>query len=74
MATYYVAADKTDETLTCLEAMLEHVARVCALPRDPAQEHTCAWYFKDCLTHERYDPVREENRFLAIKEKLAALA
>ena len=39
MATYHVAADKKDETLTCLEAMLDHVARACALPQDEAHEH-----------------------------------
>ena len=74
MATYHVAADRTDETLTCLEAMLDHVERVCALPQEKTQEHNLAWYFISFFGQERYDPVRNEKRFVAIKEKMKALA
>ena len=74
MATYHVAADRTDETLACLEAMLDHVERVCASPQEDAGEHNCAWYFKHYLEQDRYDPIREDPRFLAIVEKLNAIA
>lgn len=74
MATYHVAADRTDETLTCLEAMLDHVERVCALPQAETQEHNLAWYFGFYLKQDRYDPIREDPRFVAIKDKLNALA
>ena len=73
MATYHVAADRTDETLTCLEAMLDHVERVCALPQEETQEHNAAWYFSFYLKQDRYDPIRNEKRFIAIEEKMTAL-
>ena len=74
MATYHVAADRTDETLTCLEAMLGHVGRVCALPQKETQEHNLAWYFINSLGQDRYDPIRNEPRFIAIEEKMKTLA
>ena len=74
MATYHVAADRTDETLTCLEAALDHVERVCASPQEKAGEHNCAWYFKHYLEQDRYDPIREDPRFVAVEEKLNAVA
>ncbi len=74
MATYHVAAGRNDETLTCLEAALEHVERVCASPQDEAAEHNCAWYFRHYLEQDRYDPIREEPRFLAVVEKLNAVS
>ena len=74
MATYHVAADRTDETLNCLEAMLDHVERACASWHDQTQEHNYAWYCKFCLRQDRYDPVREDPRFIAIQEKLKEIA
>lgn len=74
MVTYHVAADRTDETLTCLEAMLDHVEHVCALPQAETQEHNLAWYFSFYLKQDRYDPIRNEKRFVAIEEKMKALA
>ena len=38
------------------------------------QPHNVAWYFLPYMEHERYDPVREEKRFVAIKEKMEKLA
>jgi hypothetical protein len=33
-----------------------------------------AWYYLPYMEQERYDPVREEKRFVAIKEKIEKLA
>lgn len=74
MATYHAAADRTDETLNCLKSMPDHVERVCALPQKESQEHNCAWYFSFYLKQDRYDPIREDPRFVAIEEKMTALA
>ena len=74
MATYHIAADRTDETLTCLETALDHYERVCALPQKEAVEHNFAWYFSFYLKQDRYDPIREDPRFVAIEEKMKALA
>ncbi len=74
IATYYAAEGKKDETLQCLEAMTAHVAKYCgACPKDK-QAHNLAWYFLPYLGHERYDAVRDDSRFRALKEKLEALA
>ena len=74
MATYHVAAGRKDETLTCLEAALDHDERVCASPQEEAGEHNFAWYFKHYLEQDRYDPIREDPRFISIVEKLNAIA
>ena len=74
MATYHVAAGRKDETLNCLEDALDHVERVCASPQEKAGEHNCAWYFKHYLELDRYDPVRDDERFVAIREKMTAIA
>lgn len=73
MATYYVAMNKKEETLMSLEKMLQLVEKEAEnqygkLPHNPA------WYFLPYLDHERYDPVRNEKRFEAVKKKLASLA
>ena len=72
MATYYVAMDKKEETLDCLEKMLQHVEKGrCA---DPSLPHNLAWYYLPYLNQERYDPVRDCLRFVALREKLASIA
>ena len=72
MATYYVAMNKKEETLDCLEKMLQHVEKGrCA---DPSVPHNLAWYYLPYLDQERYDPVRKSKRFKAVKEKLASIA
>ena len=73
MATYYVAMNKKEETLMSLEKMLQLIEKEgenCygKLP------HNMAWYFMPYLDQERYDPVRKEKRFVAVKKKLASLA
>jgi hypothetical protein len=73
MATYFVAMNKKEETLMSLEKMLQLVEKEAEnqygkLPHNPA------WYFLPYLDHERYDPVRNEKRFEAVKKKLASLA
>ena len=75
MATYLVAADRYDETLTCLENSLAYVERICADPLFDHIPHNCAWYDANILAQQdRYDPIRENPRFIAIMEKLNALA
>ena len=72
MATYYVAMNKKEETLDCLEKMLQHVEKGrCA---DSSLPHNLAWYYLPYLDQERYDPVRKSKRFAAIKEKLSSIA
>lgn len=41
---------------------------------DESLPHNIAWYFLPYLGQERYDPVRKEERFIAIKEKMGKLA
>ena len=75
MATYHVAADRYDETLSCLENSLAFVEKICADPLFEHTPHNYAWYDADRLERQdRYDPIREDPRFIAIKEKLNALA
>ena len=74
MATYYVAQGKKDETLTSLENMLSYLEKDVYGTPDKGQAHNIAWYFVPYMEQERYDPVREEKRFIAIKEKMEKLA
>ena len=74
MATYYVAMDKYDETLTCLENSLVYAEMICADPLFTPNAHNYAWYFAGKLEQDRYDPIREDPRFIAILEKLNAIA
>ena len=74
MATYYVAQGKKDETLTCLENMFAHMEKTCDVYSDKKLPHNKAWYFLRYMEHERYDPVREEKRFVAIIEKMKKMA
>ncbi len=74
MATYYVALGNKAETLTSLENMLIYVEKICKTTTDESLPHNTAWYFLPYLGQERYDPVREEKRFVAIKEKMKKLA
>ncbi|MCR5206245.1 MAG: hypothetical protein K6E47_14545, partial [Lachnospiraceae bacterium] len=73
MATYYVAQGKKDETLTSLENMLSYLEKDVYGTSD-LQPHNIAWYFLPYMEHERYDTVREEKRFIDIKEKIEKLA
>ena len=73
MATYYVAQRKKNETLTSLENMLLYLEKDCT--GTPLEgPHNMAWYYLPYMEQERYDPVREEKRFIAIKEKIEKLA
>ena len=75
MATYHVAADRYDETLDCLENSLVYTEKTCANPLFEHKPHNLAWYDADRLAQQdRYDPVREDPRFIAIMEKLNAIA
>ena len=74
MATYYVALGNKAETLTSLENMLIYVEKICKTTTDESLPHNTAWYYLPYMEQERYDPVREENRFVAIKEKMEKLA
>lgn len=74
MATYYVALGNKAETLTSLENMLMYVEKICKTTTDESLPHNTAWYFLPYLGQERYDPVRKEERFIAIKEKMEKLA
>ncbi len=69
------AADRYDETLTCLENSLAYVEKICANPLFEHVPHNFAWYDANRLEQQdRYDPVREDPRFIAVLEKLHALA
>jgi hypothetical protein len=70
----YVAQGKKDETLTSLENMLLYLEKDVYGTSDKGQAHNIAWYFLPYMDHERYDPVREEKRFIAIKGKIEKLA
>ena len=74
MATYYVALGNKAETLTSLENMLMYVEKICKTTTDESLPHNTAWYYLPYMEQERYDPVREEKRFVAIKEKMEKLA
>ena len=74
MATYYVALGNKAETLTSLENMLMYVEKICKTTTDESLPHNTAWYFLPYLGQERYDPVRKEERFITIKEKMEELA
>ena len=74
MATYYVALGNKAETLTSLENMLIYVEKICKTTTDESLPHNTAWYYLPYMEQERYDPVREEKRFVAIKEKMEKLA
>ena len=75
MATYHVAADRYDETLDCLENSLVYVEKTCANPLLEQKPHNLAWYDANKLAQQdRYDPIREDPRFIAIQEKLNAIA
>ena len=75
MATYHVAADRYDETLTCLENSLAYVEKICENPLFEHIPHNFAWYDANRLEQQnRYDPVREDPRFIAVMEKLHTLA
>ena len=74
MATYYVALGNKAETLTSLENMLMYVEKICKTTTDESLPHNTAWYFLPYLGQERYDPVRKEERFITIKEKMEKLA
>ena len=74
MATYYVALGNKAETLTSLENMLIYVEKICKTTTDESLPHNTAWYYLPYLGQERYDPVRKEERFIAIEEKMEKLA
>ena len=75
MATYHVAADRYDETISCLEKSLSYVERICENPLFEHVPHNYAWYDANMLAQQdRYDPIRKDPRFLAVVEKLNALA
>ena len=74
MATYYVALGNKAETLTSLENMLMYVEKICKTTSDESLPHNTAWYYLPYLGQERYDPVRKEERFIAIEEKMEKLA
>jgi flagellin-specific chaperone FliS len=74
MATYYVALGNKAETLTSLENMLMYVEKVCKTTSDESLPHNTAWYYLPYLEQERYDPVRKEERFISVKEKMEKLA
>ena len=74
MATYYVALGNKAETLTSLENMLMYVEKICKTTSDESLPHNTAWYYLPYLGQERYDPVRKEERFITVKEKMEKLA
>ena len=74
MATYYVALGNKAETLTSLENMLIYVEKICKTTTDESLPHNTAWYYLPYMEQERYDPVREEKRFVAIIEKMKKMA
>ncbi|MBR4780337.1 MAG: helix-turn-helix transcriptional regulator [Lachnospiraceae bacterium] len=74
MATYYVALGNKAETLTSLENMLIYVEKICKTTTDESLPHNTAWYYLPYLGQERYDPVRKEERFITVKEKMEKLA
>ena len=74
MATYYVALGNKAETLTSLENMLMYVEKICKTTTDESLPHNTAWYYLPYMEQERYDPVREEKRFVAIIEKMKKMA
>ncbi len=73
MATYYVTQGKKDEILTSLENMLSYLEKDVYGTSD-GLPHNMAWYYLPYMEQERYDPVREEKRFVTIKEKMEKLA
>ena len=74
MATYDVALGNKAETLTSLENMLMYVEKICKTTSDESLPHNTAWYYLPYLGQERYDPVRKEERFITVKEKMEKLA
>ena len=74
MATYYVALGNKDDTLTSLENMLMYVEKICKTTTNESLPHNTAWYYLPYFEQERYDPVRNEERFIAIKEKMEKIA
>ena len=74
MATYYVALVNKAETLTSLENMLMYVEKICKTTTNESLPHNTAWYYLPYFEQERYDPVRNEERFIAIKEKMEKIA
>lgn len=81
-ATYYVAQGKKDEALSALEAMCDHAGKVTEegapgvrkpLVPDPSA-HNFAWYCLPFLGQDRYDPIRDTERFRAVEERLASMS
>ena len=74
ISTYYVAQGKKEETLASLENMLAQVEKIRDDTSDKRLPHNTAWYFLRYMEHERYNPVREEKRFVIIKDKMEKMA
>ncbi len=76
-ATYLIAQGKKTDTLTALESMcncLENLCRETLSAGIPGAPHNTAWYFLPYLDQDRYDPIRENKRFVKLKERLSTLA
>ena len=74
LSTYYVAQGKKDETRDSLSDMFSYVERICKRPSANDKPHNVAWYFLPYLNSERYDPVRGEEWFAALRKQLEELA
>lgn len=74
LSTYYVAQGKKDETRDSLTDMFSYVERICKRPSANDKPHNVAWYFLPYLNSDRYDPVRGEEWFAALRKQLEELA
>lgn len=74
IATYYIAQGKKSEALTSLERMLSYVEMICSTLQDTDPSHNFAWYFLEYMDQDRYALIREEPRFIALKDKLVSIA
>lgn len=76
-ATYLIAQGKKTDTLMALENMCECLKKCCQEPLsagNPGAPHNTAWYFLPYLDQDRYDPIRENKRFIKLKKSLTAMA
>lgn len=73
IATYYVAQGKNEETLTALEKMCDCVETVCDMSEEAPnmqKPHNPAWYFLIYMAQDRYDPIRNAERFRQTIDRL----
>lgn len=74
ISTYYAAQERKNETCESLTDMFSYVERICKRPSAKDKPHNIAWYFLPYLDSERYDSVRKEKWFAALRKQMEELA